>query len=468
MTLKEKAKENPGFQYIIDNLEIISSTARQHLLNQPFRTSPTDILTEHDNIDAAVAILNDPTNGKSISVLRHQFMQLHDLSGSIQSLRRKVVLDEVELFEIKQLAHITAIARREVETIGLAHRIDMPDTTPIFQLLDPDRTSIPTFYIYDSYDTRLTPIRRELKALQVNPDTTENASRLAALFDAQQSIQQEVLLGLTERLSAYAETIQQAEDQMAYCDILFAKAQQVQDLSLHRPTLSNSETHFKALFNPRLRQRKEALKLRYQPVDISLGSGTCIITGANMAGKTVLLKSISVAQLMTQFGMFVPAEESTVALVDDVLLCIGDEQNEMNGLSSFASEIIKISDTLTRSKNEKLLILIDEPARTTNPIEGQAIVHSIASILNERSSFTLLTTHYSQLKVDCRRLRVKGFVEDLTTLPLTPSTINQFMDYSLLEETQEEVPHEALRIASILGCDGEMIEQSLQYLEEEN
>ncbi|MDY5969918.1 MAG: DNA mismatch repair protein MutS, partial [Bacteroidales bacterium] len=144
------------------------------------------------------------------------------------------------------------------------------------------------------------------------------------------------------------------------------------------------------------------------------------------------------------------------------------KQNEMNGLSSFASEIIKISGTLARSAQRHLLILIDEPARTTNPIEGKAIVHAIGEMLNRRNSLSLITTHYSGLGLQCRRLRVKGFVESLSDAPLSPATINRFMDYSLLPDDSDDAPQEALRIATILGCDEEMIRLAKQALANAN
>ena len=79
-------------------------------------------------------------------------------------------------------------------------------------------------------------------------------------------------------------------------------------------------------------------------------------------------------------------------------------------------------------------------------------------------SVTLITTHYSQLGLGCRRLRVKGFVEDMVGGELTPQNINRFMDYSLVADDSDEVPHEALRIAAILGCDEEMIAQALGFV----
>ena len=183
-----------------------------------------------------------------------------------------------------------------------------------------------------------------------------------------------------------------------------------------------------------------------------------------MAGKTVLLKSVGTAQQMTQLGMYAPADEAVVTLVDDVATSIGDEQDEMNGLSSFASEIIKISNIIQRCRHERLLVLVDEPARTTNPVEGKALVQALIILLEESSSLSLVTTHYSQLGTGCRRLRVRGFVEDMCDLPLNPQNINRFIDYSLTPDTTDEVPQEAIRIAAILGCDASLLERARQVL----
>ena len=253
---------------------------------------------------------------------------------------------------------------------------------------------------------------------------------------------------------------------MAYADFLLAKADLALRWELTRPEIGNT-IEYKGLINPRLKERNEKQNLRYQPVDITLQPGVCLITGANMAGKTVLLKSVGTAQMMAQLGMYVPASKAIVRLLEGIVTSIGDDQDEMNGLSSYAAEIIKISDILRTCRSHEMLVLIDEPARTTNPVEGKALVQSIIKILNTLNSFTLITTHYSQLGADCRRMRVKGFVEDMSDLPLNPQNINRFIDYSLTEDNSDDVPHEALRIATILQCDLEMISLAQKMMNEE-
>lgn len=479
MKLKEKLKEEPGFQYVIDEMQLMSAVGRRMLLDQEFSCDSSALNAEFDRIEHLMAIIADESNRKPLFDFRHRLMELQDILTTIQHVQHRVVLDEIELFELKTLASISLTARRFAAQLGIDALCPIPDLTPVFEILDPDGTKIPNFYIYDSYDPRLAPLRRQLKGRQTHLETSGDSlteeeltllnAEIADLFTQQNAVEREVIVTLTGRLHPYGQLLEETLSQMGYADLLLAKAYLARELGLTRPVLlasgSAAQTHYRSLFNPRLRHHNEERRLRYQPIDVDLRPGLCLITGANMAGKTVALKTLGTAQVMAQFGMFVPAQEAQVMLVEDVVFCIGDEQNEMNGLSSYASEIIKISNALRRTATQTLMVLIDEPARTTNPIEGKAIVQAVGSLLNSRQSLSVITTHYSQLGLDCHRLRVKGFMEEMVDTTLTAQNINQFMDYSLLEDASEEVPHEALRIASILGCDDAMITLAQQFAE---
>lgn len=456
MTLQSKIKEVPGLQYVTDSMELMSTAGRRRMLEQIFMTSPEDLRQEQILVSAMRSRLMNESLTQAVTHLRHQLMQLHDIKTTLHNLQTHTVLDEVELFEIKNLAHISSHARKALCELELDELLGMPALDEVFSLLDPDHTGIPNFYIYDSYDIRLAPIRKQMKQA--------DDSQMAELLAQQNEIQNQIILSLGNKLYPHCQNLIKVMDQMAYIDFTMARAELAISWHLTEPIIGEQPALL-GLVNPRLKQHNEEVGLRYQPVDISLTPGVTFITGANMAGKTVLLKSVGVAQLMFQFGFPTPANNAVMKPVDDVVFCIGDDQNEMNGLSSFASEITRISEVISRSKTENLLVLIDEPARTTNPIEGKALVQSIASILKDRNSTTLITTHYSQLGIDCRRLRVRGFVEKLVDTPLTAYNINKFIDYSLVPDNSDEVPQEALRIAEMLECEPEMIAQARKYLQ---
>ena len=460
MKIKELIKQDAGFQYVVDSLELMSAAGRRALLETTFSSDAEWLEAEWRRLGTAIEAVHEYKYKKPYIELRHCLMQLHDLRGTLSSLACRTPLNEVELFELKNLAQLRRTAAEAIAGLGMATMLPLPDTDEAFALLDPDGTGIANFYIYDSYDPRLAPLRRELKALQEHDG---DAGRIAQLLAEQSEIQSAVCLRLTDALHAHHDALGKTLEQMAYADILFAKAELAIAWNLTKPTIG-SRIEYRALVNPRLKHRNEATHLRYQPVDIALGAGVTLVTGANMAGKTVLLKSIGTAQTMVQCGFFAPAESAETVLFDGVATSIGDDQDEMNGLSSYAAEIIKISDIVRRCRTERLLVLIDEPARTTNPVEGKAIVQALTGIMEEASSTTLITTHYGNLGGKCRRLRVKGFVEGMADVPLTPRNINLFIDYSLTEDASGEVPHEALRIADILGCDSELIETARKHI----
>lgn len=454
MKIKELIKLDPGFQYVIDNMELMSSAGRRKTLNTEFCTDASVLQAEWDQLEKAIQAIREYKYKKPYIELRHCLMQLHDLQGTLANLANHATLNEVDLFELKNLSLLAQTATGAIAGLGLSRMLPLPNTSEVFSLLDPDHTGIANFYIYDSYDDRLTPLRRELSALQTSEG---DPIRISELLAQQNEIQNEVCSRLSDQLIPWTDTLVTAMEQLAYTDLLLAKAELAIAWELTRPEIGD-HIEYTSLVNPRLKERNEKAHLRYQPVDIAVRSGVCLITGANMAGKTVLLKSIGTAQTMAQCGMYVPASKAVVKLVDGIATSIGDEQDEMNGLSSYAAEIIKISNILDTCRSHDMLVLIDEPARTTNPIEGKALVQAIVTILNTMNSITLVTTHYSGLgSMATRRLRVKGFVEDMSDVPLTPQNINRFIDYSLTEDTSDDVPHEALRIASILGCDQEMI-----------
>ena len=457
--LKDKLKEIPPLQHVAGSLELMSAAGRRRMMEQPWITDPATLDDEQRRVALLRGVQQDAACAGPLNRLRHQLMQLHDLHATLESLRGHFLLGEVELFEIKNLAFICGHAREALAEMGLTEAFPLPDITPVFHLLDPDDTGIPNFYIYDSNDPRLAPLRRQM--------AQADETLMGKLLARQNEVQQQVIERLCDRLQPYAESLVNSMESMAYIDFAQARAELADRWGLTAPTRCGKEEGiaYHGLFEPRLRQHNEEQGLRYQPIDVAVVRGVTFVTGANMAGKTVLLKSIALAQLMYQFGFPLPAAEARLHPVEDVLICIGDEQNEMQGLSSFASEITRIDEVLVRSRQEHLLVLIDEPARTTNPIEGKALVQSIANIMESRDSLTVITTHYSQLGLPCRRLRVRGFVEAMVDKPLTPQTINRYIDYSLVPDQSDEVPQEALRIAEMLACDPELVATARKYLE---
>lgn len=119
--------------------------------------------------------------------------------------------------------------------------------------------------------------------------------------------------------------------------------------------------------------------------------------------------------------------------------------------------MIRLNKTVKHiKKGESLLVLFDELARTTNPTEGKAIVAGVLNFLSEQKVSSLITTHYT-IHTDCRKLRVKGFILKDKNVKIDIHNINNYIDYTLEESGEKEVPHEAIYIAEILGVSDDLL-----------
>ncbi|MEG0135350.1 MAG: hypothetical protein RR682_04995, partial [Cetobacterium sp.] len=162
---------------------------------------------------------------------------------------------------------------------------------------------------------------------------------------------------------------------------------------------------------------------------------------------------------------FIPATSSEIKLVDEIYLTVGDFQSLESGLSSYAAEMLELNRIiLSVRRGVKPLILIDELARTTNPQEGRAIVQSVIQILKEYNARAIITTHYDKIGKDIKRLRVKGLKHSEIPENISEKNIENYIDYSLIEDNLDKVPEEALSIAKLLNIDEEIIKRAYGYL----
>ena len=464
MYLREAIAKIAGFRYMIDHLEIHSGLGRSSLLDRVWLEDAKQIKAELERVEKMVRVVRDCHNQVVLERLKVKLSQVKDIRGTVKRLKEPVVLDDLELFELKNLAFVAEDIREIIKDYPV---VDIPCLGNLVDLLDPEQNRIPHFYIYDSYSEKLSALRAEIKQKKREGREEREIENLYY-----QSLEEEdrVRAELTLQIRMLREEIAETLRAVAYLDILLAKAIQVENMGLVLPEVKdgkkNERLSFQKLFHPQLREILLQEGRKFQPVDVGLERGVTLLTGANMAGKSVLLNSIALAQGLAQFGFYVPAERAEIVPVSDILTCMGDGQDELSGLSSFAAEMLCVNEILLRVKRgEKVLVLIDELARTTNPTEGRAIVNGVIEFLAAYQIRALVTTHYGGIIAPCRKLRVRGFREEKIQGKLTLQNITDYIDYSLLEDASGEVSQEAIRIAEIIGVSRELTDNAKKFLD---
>ena len=250
---------------------------------------------------------------------------------------------------------------------GLDKAIAVPDLNEVITILDPDGLKMASFYVYDSYCQELRDLRAQMRQ---HPEKQEDLLLECA------EIEEGVRRDLSKKLYRFAKPLEEAQVALARIDMNLAKALQMKQLGLCFPTIAKDDTsRFEAMFHPQVKDALEMRKRAFQPVTLTFGLKPTLITGANMGGKTVVLKTLTLCQYLFQYGFGIPAAKADIAVKDEIYFCIGDEQSIEKGLSSFAAEMKNIDAVIKASReNRKIVALIDEPARTTNPTEGTALV----------------------------------------------------------------------------------------------
>lgn len=267
-----------------------------------------------------------------------------------------------------------------------------------------------------------------------------------------------ILSWLTEQVAREDESLLTTLDAMAAIDLALAKARFAVADRLNQPIVPEEGTRRVVLHQARhpLLDRRIVV-----PIDVQLGVDfrILVITGPNTGGKTVALKTVGLAVLMAQSGLFIPADPgSELSVFDGIFADIGDEQSIEQSLSTFSSHMTRVIATL-KSVTSQSLVLFDELGAGTDPQEGAALARALIAELLDVGCLAITTTHYSELKSFAYMTPEveNGSVEfDLETLSPT---------YRLLIGIPGR--SNALAIATRLGLPQRVLERARAYLDPE-
>lgn len=441
--------------------------------------SPPELIQHLDDVELFVGMVR--RNPRIVEGLEAELECVQDLSHTLEKLESGQRIDEIELFQLKNFCIVVQSVREKARG-ALPDRLLPPDLRTVLDILDPEGLRMPTFYIYDSYDERLRQLRR--RKLELIKVSREFDDELVELSVKERELEEEIITKLSLEISAKVGELREGVEKIGLLDVLISKGRVACELGLSKPRLlitDGSARPFaraitmRGMFNPALRARVEEAGGSYQPIDISVNPGVSVIVGANMTGKSVTLRTVALVTYMAHLGFFVPCEECEIPEVDLIAIVAEDQSEPLGGLSSFAAEVLAMDEILDElgSGARVALVLIDEPARTTNPHEGVAIVNAICELLDERNVYALIVTHFDEVRAP-RKLRVKGLKRELVEGKLSGvarkdlmAKLHECVDYGLVELGSDDVdatPKEALLIMELLDVNRELIERARNWL----
>ena len=252
-------------------------------------------------------------------------------------------------------------------------------------------------------------ISKEIVALQ---------SRLIAL------VKEEFVQTLEKIESEHSTLVEQLITFVAQIDWAISGAICAKHFNYIRPQIVESKTlEFIALRHPLIESREE--NGIYIPNDLLLGDPAdtthdhvtlqanggkpvqgVLLYGINSSGKSSLMKSVGLAVIMAQSGLFVPAASMRYSLIDKLFTRIVSKDNLYKGLSTFAVEMLELKNIFNRA-SEKSLVLGDEVSHGTETYSALSIVSAAIRRLDEIGAYFIFATHLHQL-VDMEEIKGLG------------------------------------------------------------
>jgi DNA mismatch repair protein MutS len=239
------------------------------------------------------------------------------------------------------------------------------------------------------------------------PELKEVETQILNAEERQAEVEKRLFREICQRVAARAQALLKTARAAARLDVAAALAEVAVRNRYIRPELTEEDTlDIIEGRHPVVEQTQR--EAPFVPNDLSLDEDKriLIITGPNMAGKSVYLRQNALIVLMAQMGSFVSAERARIGIVDRIFTRVGAQDEVASGQSTFMVEMVETANILNNATPRSLLIL-DEIGRGTSTYDGISIAWAVVEYLHnhpERRARTLFATHYHELTELSERL----------------------------------------------------------------
>ncbi len=472
-------KENIGFQYVLESLRPSSPYGEERVRElkafEPCEKS--ELLRQLGNVQR---VLDGEESCKAtLNKMLRVFMTVKQIRATAKKCL-EASLDEIELFAVKvfllKSAEILPLFA-ELQAVLQLEGVSFADTTAALDLLDPEKNRVASFFISDNHSQLLRSLRKEKRALEEETrrlpggEKKEEKQALRARIAAEEELEEmRIRKELSLALRPYIPSMLHNMEAIGEIDLTVEKARIARRFGGVMPVFTESSLEMTDMVNPKLSERLKEQKKSFTPISLALERGATVITGANMGGKSVALKTVALNVLLAHCGFFPFAASASLPLFDSMYIVSEDLESVDRGLSSFGGEIVRFNEVMRRIENEFAFLLFDEFARGTNPDEGAAIVQSVTQHLGGCNAVSVLATHYDGVVeyarahyqvIGLKELDVEALSRELAGLSgdVGVTLIGRHMNYGLYRvEGKEDCPRDALNICRLLGMKPDIVE----------
>ena len=395
--MQELFVEHPHFS-ILETKDIASTCKR---LEMGADLNIEEILLLKRVIFASRELKNFYDNLENVRLdhLANWFEKLHDfphLQGNLQAINEAGFIENFaseELARIRRKIHDSESQVRDVLQDLLKQKAQM-----LTEGIIASRNGRQVLPVKNTYRNKIAGVVHDISSsgntVYIEPrEVVKLSEEIASLRADERYEMMRILQELSERVRPHAAEIANDAWIIGRLDLIRAKVRFIQETGAVVPQVSEE-------------QEIQLLHVRHPLVknavanDVHFGKDltAIVITGPNTGGKTIMLKTLGLTQVMAQSGLPILADKgSRVGIFEEIFADIGDEQSIEQSLSTFSSHMTNIVDILGKV-NQNSLLLLDELGAGTDPQEGAALAMSILEDLRLRQVKTMATTHYPELK----------------------------------------------------------------------
>ncbi|MED4463012.1 DNA mismatch repair protein MutS [Metabacillus fastidiosus] len=234
----------------------------------------------------------------------------------------------------------------------------------------------------------------------VTPDLKEKESLILEAEEKIVGLEYDLFVELREKVKTFIPRLQELAKLLSELDVLQCFATVSEKRHYTKPSFSKAgELFIKDGRHPVVEKVMDAQE--YVPNDCTMSEyrNILLITGPNMSGKSTYMRQIALTAILAQIGCFVPAEEASLPIFDQIFTRIGAADDLISGQSTFMVEMLEAKNAIVHATGRSL-ILFDEIGRGTSTYDGMALAQAMIEYIHEHiGAKTLFSTHYHELTV---------------------------------------------------------------------